>query len=226
MDGEALRQNVTNVLDTLSQNRYKNSAPARLIAVTKTVSPAVIGLLKPLHILDIAENRAQDLLEKLPKIAPEFRLHWIGRLQTNKVKYIIRHVCLLHALDRMALAQEVDRHAGMAGSVLPVLVQVNIARESQKAGLDDSEVKPFLQKLKGFSNIRVKGLMSMMPLCADESQLTAWFRRMRVLFEQMENDAIDGIDMEELSMGMSNDYAIAAREGATMVRVGTALFQP
>ena len=226
MEVETLQKNVTNILETLSQNRYKDSAPARLIAVTKTVSTAIIDMLKPLQVLDIAENRAQALLEKLPNIAPEFRLHWIGRLQTNKVKYIIRHVCLLHTLDRIALAQEVDRHAGMTGRVLPVLVQVNIAQEPQKTGLDSVDVKPFLQSLRGFPNIRVKGLMAMMPFTSDELQLTAWFQKMRTLFDQIKSDAIGGVHMEELSMGMSNDYEIAAREGATMVRVGSALFQP
>ena len=112
VEPDLLGRNVSKVLENLSKNTYKNSPPAKLIAVTKTVSPEVINELKPLKILDIGENRAQVALPKLPKIAPEFRLHWIGRLQTNKVKGIIDHVCMLHTLDRMALAQEVERRAG------------------------------------------------------------------------------------------------------------------
>ena len=108
LDAQVLRRNVSKVLEELDKNRFQNSPPARLVAVTKTVGPAVINALKPLNILDIGENRAQVALPKLPKIAPEFRLHWIGRLQTNKVKGIIDHVCMLHTLNRLALAQEVD----------------------------------------------------------------------------------------------------------------------
>ncbi len=225
IDTELLRRNVSHVLDELTKNCYENSAPARLIAVTKTVGPQVVNALKPLQILDIGENRVQVAMPKLPKIAPEFRLHWIGRLQTNKVKYIIDHVCMVHTLDRMELAQEIDRRAGMRGRVMPALVQVNIAREPQKAGMDVTEIRSFLQKMKNFPNIRVKGLMAIMPLVATEQELTAWFRGMRTLFFQLRQEAVDGVEMDELSMGMSNDYAIAAREGATMVRVGTALYR-
>lgn len=223
---ETLGRNVSKVLDTLSKNRYNNFAPAKLIAVTKTASPQAIRMLEALGVLDIAENRAQALPEKLPIIAPTFRLHWIGRLQTNKVKYIIEHVCLLHTLDRLELAREVDKRAGMAGRVLPALVQVNMAGETQKAGLEPSQVEAFLRRMRDFSNLSITGLMAMMPLDAQEKQLAGWFREMRTLFDRLAQEGIDGIRMDELSMGMSNDYALAAREGATMVRVGTALFRP
>ena len=102
LEPEVLRRNVSKVLEELDKNRFQNSPPARLVAVTKTVGPDVINQLKALNILDIGENRAQVALPKLPKIAPEFRLHWIGRLQTNKVKGIIDHVCMLHTLDSAA----------------------------------------------------------------------------------------------------------------------------
>lgn len=222
---ERLENNVKRILATLEENRFQDQAPAKLIAVTKTVEPRVINHLKPIGILDIGENRAQVALPKLPEIAPEFRLHWIGRLQTNKVKGIIDHVYMLHSLDRMELAQEVDRRAGERGRVLPALVQVNIAGEEQKGGLRPDEVEDFLRKMKSFQHLRIEGLMSIMPLGASEEELTALFQGMRRLFEQMREEAIEGIHMNELSMGMSNDYHIAAREGATMVRIGTALYR-
>jgi len=219
-----LAANVQKVLTTLENNRYQDEAAARLIAVTKTVAPDVINQLKKLNVLDIGENRAQVAVPKLPQIAPEFRLHWIGRLQTNKVKYIINHVCMLHTLDRIELAQEVNRRAGECGRVLPALVQVNIAREPQKGGMPVEEVEVFLRQMKDFSNIHVEGLMSIMPLGASEEELTGLFRGMRTLFEEMRSLDMPHLEMRELSMGMSNDYAIAAREGATMVRIGTALY--
>ena len=222
---EVLERNVSGILKVLEQNRYQDAQPAKLVAVTKTVAPEVINQLKPMGILDIGENRAQVALPKLPLIAPEFRLHWIGRLQTNKVKGIIDDVCMLHALDRMELAQEVDRRAGERGRVLPALVQVNIAGEEQKGGLVPAELLPFLRQMKDFHNLHVEGLMAIMPLHASEDELTRLFRGMRSLFEQVREEAMEHVEMRELSMGMSNDYAIAAREGATMVRIGTALYR-
>ena len=221
----ALEANVARVLASLKENRYGDEPPARLVAVTKTVSPDVINALRPLGVLDIGENRAQVALPKLPQIAPEFRLHWIGRLQTNKVKGIIDHVYLLHTLDREALAQEVERRAGERGIQMPSLVQVNIAREPQKGGMPPEDVLPFLRRMRDFPNIRVQGLMSIMPLDAAPEELNALFAGMRELFERVRQEAICGVEMRELSMGMSHDYALAARNGATMVRVGTALFQ-
>lgn len=222
---ESLSRNVHAIQQKLEENRYPGQQAARLIAVTKTVAPGVINQLKPLGILDIGENRAQVAMPKLAQIEPEFHLHWIGRLQTNKVKYIIDHVCLLHTLDRLELAREVDRRADQHGRVIPALVQVNISGEEQKGGMPPEEVPAFLRQMRDYPSIRVQGLMSIMPLAASEEELAGLFRGMRTLFEQMRDLAVDGVEMRELSMGMSNDYEIAAREGATMVRVGTALYR-
>ena len=225
IDGQALKSNVERILNALEENRYQAEPPAKLIAVTKTVAPNVINQLKPLGILDIGENRAQVAMPKLPGIAPEFRLHWIGRLQTNKVKDIIDTVCMLHSLDRIDLAREVDRRAHQHGRVIPALVQVNIAGEEQKGGMPAQEVEGFLREMKHFPNIHVEGLMAIMPLAASEEELDRLFGDMRKLFEKMRDLKIEGVEMRELSMGMSNDYRIAARNGATMVRVGTALYR-
>ena len=224
---QKLERNVKEVLDTLHKNAVQNLEPARLVAVTKTVSADVISALGTLGIQDIGENRVQVALPKLLQIdeAQNFRLHWIGRLQTNKVKDIIDKVWLLHSLDRLALAQEVDRRAAQAQRVVPALVQVNIAQEDQKTGFAVDEVLPFLRQMKDFHHIQIRGLMAMMPLTDDTETLEKLFRGMRTLFEQMRDEAVDGVEMRELSMGMSNDYAIAARCGATMVRVGTALYR-
>ncbi len=226
LPADALRRNVAEVLENLSKNRYENSPPAKLVAVTKTVSPSIINGLRGLGILDIAENRAQVALPKLPQIEPDLRLHWIGRLQTNKVKDIIDRVWLLHSLDRPALAVEAQRRAEQRGIILPALAQVNIAREPQKAGLTVEELRPFLRETRRYPNLHVCGLMAIMPLTEDTQALCGWFQGMRALFDQLREEAIDGVEMRELSMGMSHDYVLAARAGATMVRVGTALYRP
>ena len=166
---QSLERNVKDVLYTLHKNVYQNSEPAKLVAVTKTVPPQVISALGTLGIQDIGENRVQVALPKLLQIdeISKFRLHWIGRLQRNKVKDIIDKVWLLHSLDRLSLAQEVERRAAQSGRVIPALVQINIAQESQKSGVSADDVLSFLRQMKDFRNIRICGLMAMMPLTDD-----------------------------------------------------------
>ena len=130
---------------------------------------------------------------------------------------------MIHSLDRLSLAQEIDRQAQKAGRVMPVLVQVSPAGEEQKGGMPPEEVLPFLREVRGMPGLQVRGLMAVMPLTQDEVYLSGLFSGMRQLFERLRGEAVDGVKMEELSMGMSGDYMLAARHGATMVRIGSAL---
>ena len=226
MDAELLRSRVEAVranLSAASQGRYP--AP-KLIAVTKTHPPEMILPLREMGISDIGENRVQEIEEKLPALGENFRIHLIGRLQSNKVKYIIENVCLIQSLDRLSLAAEIDRQAQKHGRVMPVLVQLSPAGEPQKGGLPPENVRAFLREVSRMPGLHVHGLMAVMPLSRDEAYLSGLFAGMRTLFEQLREEAMDGVDMEELSMGMSGDYMLAARHGATMVRVGSALFGP
>lgn len=226
MDAELLRSRVEAVranLSAASQGRYP--AP-KLIAVTKTHPPEMILPLREMGISDIGENRVQEIEEKLPALGENFRIHLIGRLQSNKVKYIIENVCLIQSLDRLSLAAEIDRQAQKHGRVMPVLVQLSPAGEPQKGGLPPENVRAFLREVSRMPGLHVCGLMAVMPLSRDEAYLSGLFAGMRTLFEQLREEAMDGVDMEELSMGMSGDYMLAARHGATMVRVGSVLFGP
>ncbi len=198
-------------------------APPQIIAVTKTHPAEEILPLSSLGIRQIGENRVQEIVEKWPDLQEKFRIHCIGRLQTNKVKYIIDKVCMIQSLDRMNLAQEIDRQAQKAGVVMPVLIQVSPAGEEQKGGMAPEEVRPFLQEVRRMSGLHVEGLMAVMPNTPDQAYLSGLFGNMRALFEQLRDEAIDGVEMRELSMGMSGDYVLAARHGATMVRLGSAL---
>ena len=203
-----------------SEGRYP---VPRLIAVTRTHPAQDILPLRNLGVTDIGENRVQELVEKLPALERNFDIHLIGRLQSNKVKYIIEDVCLIHSLDRLSLAQEIDRQAQRVGRVMPVLVQVSPAGEEQKGGMPPEEVLPFLRRVRELPGLQVRGLMAVMPLSTDEAYLSGLFSGMRQLFERLRDEAVDGVRMEELSMGMSGDYRLAARYGATMVRIGSAL---
>ena len=226
VDAEILRARVEAVranLAAASQGRYPTP---RMIAVTKTHPAEMILPLRDMGVEDIGENRVQEIEEKLPALKENFRIHLIGRLQSNKVKYIIEDVCLIQSLDRLSLAAEIDRQAQKHGRVMPVLVQLSPAGEPQKGGLPPENVRAFLREVSRMPGLHVRGLMAVMPLSRDEAYLSGLFAGMRTLFEQLREEAMDGVDMEELSMGMSGDYMLAARHGATMVRVGSALFGP
>lgn len=211
---------IRTVLDTASEGRY---APPRLIAVTKTHPAQEILPLERMGITDVGENRVQEIVEKLPVIGEKFRIHLIGRLQTNKVKYIIDQVCMIQSVDRLSLAREIDRQAEKHGIAVPVLLQVSPAGEEQKGGMPPEEVRPFLEEVRHMPGLSVRGLMAVMPNTPDREYLSGLFAGMRTLFEQLRGEAPQGVAMEELSMGMSGDYALAARHGATMVRIGSAL---
>lgn len=217
---QARLEAIRTALATASEGRY---APPKVIAVTKTHPAEEILPLAQLGLMDVGENRVQEIVEKLPVIGEKFRIHLIGRLQTNKVKYIIDKVCMIQSVDRLPLAQEIDRQAQKHGVQVPVLVQVSPAGEEQKGGMPPQEVRPFLETVRHMPGLSVRGLMAVMPNTPDEAYLSGLFADMRRLFEQLRDDVPQGVTMEELSMGMSGDYLLAARHGATMVRIGSAL---
>ncbi len=226
MNGELLAERIVKIrreLEEASEGRYP--AP-RLIAVTKTHPPEMILPLKAAGITEIGENRVQEVRQKLPQLEGNFRIHLIGRLQRNKVRQIIRDVCMIQSLDSLPLAEEIHARAQTAGIRMPVLVEVSPAGEVQKGGVPFGETEAFLRAVAPLEGIQVEGLMAVMPLTADEALLDALFGKMRQLYEGLRETDITGIRMNELSMGMSGDYRLAAKHGATMVRVGSAIFGP
>ena len=220
-----LEERVNRVRSALERESAPWGRAPKLIAVTKYSAPEEILPLAKLGVADIGENRVQSIRDKLPYLEGKFSIHLIGRLQSNKVKYIINDVCMIHSLDRMELAREIDRQAQKNGKRMPALIQVNIAREPQKGGVEEEGLMPLLRECAKLPGLYVKGLMTMMPLGAEKDVITGYFTRMRVLLDQCRQEAVSGTDMTELSMGMSQDFDLAARCGTTMVRVGSALFR-
>lgn len=210
------------------QERIGNAAArwgdCEICGVSKTVDPETINMAWDAGIRTLGENRVQELLGKLDRLNPNFDIHLIGRLQTNKVKSVIRHVKMIQSLDREALALEISRRAQEAGLIMPVLVQVNIACETQKAGVMEEELLSFIQNLTQLPGVKVEGLMAIMPIAGEPESVRPYFRRMREWFERLRDMELPGVDMHILSMGMSDDCIVAAEEGATMVRLGRALF--
>lgn len=219
-----IEQNVADVRENLARASAEWGKTPEIIAVSKTIEPDRINRVRQTGITQLGENRVQEILEKYPFLDASFAIHQIGQLQTNKVKYIIDKVCMIQSLDRENLAQEINRRAQETQRRMPVLVQVNIGREPQKGGMEIEEVLPFVRAYAKLPGLCIEGLMAVMPNTRDETVLRPLFRRMRALFEALRGEAIDGTQIRHLSMGMSSDYEIAAQEGATMVRVGTAIF--
>ena len=196
----------------------------QIIAVSKTVPPQDVNPVHDAGIIRLGENRVQEILEKYPYLNADFQIDLIGRLQSNKVKYIIDKVSMIQSVYRMSLAQEIDRRAQQHYLKMPVLIQVNIGNEPQKGGIDAADVMTFARSLSALPGLEVRGLMAVMPDLDDDQALRPYFVRMRTLFDQLREEAIAGTRIEELSMGMSGDYELAAQEGATVVRIGSAIF--
>ena len=192
----------------------------KLIAVTKYVSIERANEAIEAGILNLGENRDDGLLAKWDVLGDKPLWHFIGTLQTRKVKNIIDKVEYIHSLDRISLAEEINKRALKK---IKCLVQVNVSGEESKHGLAPEDVMDFIKNLRPYENISIEGLMTMAPYTDDEENLRACFRKLQELREQIKNLDLDFAPCSELSMGMSNDFEIAIEEGATMIRIGTAL---
>lgn len=194
-----------------------------LIAVTKTVDSAAVQLAYDWGIADFGENRVQELVKKMDLI-PQARWHMIGRLQTNKVKDLIGRVYLIHSLDRWKLAEELDKRGQIAEIEVPTLLQVNISGEEQKTGISSGDVKDFLESAGQLSSLRIYGFMTIAPMTDNVEETRPVFRELFELKQKLSKRRYNNVELNYLSMGMSQDYEIAIEEGANIIRVGTAIF--
>ena len=195
-----------------------------LIAVSKTKPLEDIEELIQIGVEDFGENKVQELCDKYERVSRPVRFHQIGHLQTNKVKYVIDKAVLIHSVDSMKLAKEIQKEAAKRQLISQILVEVNVAEEDSKFGLRTEEVLPFVQEIAAFPNIHVNGLMTIAPFVENPEENRKYFRILKQLSLDIISKNIDNISMNVLSMGMTNDYKVAIEEGATMVRVGTANF--
>lgn len=204
----------------------RDPSEVRLLPVSKTVEQARLREAYALGLRELGENKVQEALEKSEAMADLADLRWvlIGHLQTNKAKYAARFASEFQALDSLRVATALDKHLQAQGRSLDVLVQVNTSNEASKFGLSPEEVPAFIQQLPAFTALKVRGLMTLALFSPDESQVRPCFVRLRELRDRLRQEAPDGIGMDELSMGMSGDFEMAIAEGATTVRVGTAIF--
>ena len=195
-----------------------------LIAVSKTKPLEDIEELIQIGVKDFGEYKVQELCDKYERVSAPVRFHQIGHLQTNKVKYVVDKASLIHSVDSLKLAKELQKEAAKRQIISEILIEVNVAEEATKFGLHTEEVLPFVQEIAKFANIHVNGLMTIAPFVENPEENRKYFRTLKQLSLDIISKNIDNINMNVLSMGMTNDYKVAIEEGATMVRVGTAIF--
>ena len=217
-------------LDTIKQNIAaacsecgRNPDDVLVLAVTKTRTAEEINEAIRCGITDIGENRVQELLSKYDDVDKNVRWHLIGHLQTNKVKYIADKVSMIHSVDSLKLAEEINRRCASIGKVMDILIEINSGEEN-KDGIDPAKAYELIETVSGFSNVRIRGLMTMAPIFADQETLKKVFSGLYQLSVDISAKKYDNVSMECLSMGMSGDYVEAVRSGATIIRPGRALF--
>ena len=195
-----------------------------LVAVTKTVAVSLIEAGIVAGMTHLGENRPQEIVRKKALIDQDVHWHLIGQLQRNKVKDMVGVSWLIHSLDRVSLADEIEKRAGQQGMVQPVLLQVNISGEDTKSGMEPGTVIPFIEEMAERPHLKVTGLMTIAPNVSDPEDARPVFKKAKILYDSIADMDYPHVDMRYLSMGMSNDYEVAIEEGSTMVRIGRALF--
>ena len=214
----AVRRRVSDAADAVGRDASEIS----IVAVAKTVGPPEVRDAIAAGVTDFGENRVQEFVAKRG-LFPEGRWHFIGTLQSNKAQHVVGKAHLIHSVDSAHLLERIDRIAGAMGVVQPVLLQVNVSGEASKHGVPADEVADLVRRSAEMSGVQVRGLMTMAPYARPES--VRWvFRELRTLFDTLGAMRFNGVELTELSMGMTNDFEVAIEEGATIVRIGRAIF--
>ena len=222
-----LKENLEQVQRNIAQACAKagrSTEEVTLIAVSKTKPLSDLEEILDCGIIEFGENKVQELCDKYEHIKTPVHWHMIGHLQTNKVKYIADKVSLIHSVDSLKLAQQIDKEASKKNVIVPILIEVNVAQEESKFGVSTQDTLMLVKEISKCANVSVKGLMTIAPYVADAEENRIHFRALKELAQEIAQCNIDGVSMECLSMGMTNDYMVAIEEGATHVRVGTGIF--
>lgn len=222
-----IKDNVNEVRENMAKAALRagrNPEDITLCAVSKYIEVPKIKEALEAGVTILGENKVQELVDKLPQFSEDVNFHMIGQLQTNKVKYIIDKVKLIHSLDRKSLLKTLDKEAKKKNIISDTLIQVNLTLDPNRGGVSIEELPEFVEEVGKYTSVRVRGLMCVAQNVDDENIIREDFRRMRLEFERLKLYNISNVSGEILSMGMSHDYEIAIEEGATLVRVGTRIF--
>ena len=211
-------------IDNAAQKAGRDPKDVLLLAVSKTVDVPRIKAAVAEGLDELGENHVQEIMEKYEPMGPDVKWHMIGHLQTNKVKYIIDKVKLIHSVESLKLAEEINKQAKKHGLVMDILVEINMAKEESKYGIMPEDAGACRESRSSLENIRVRGLMTVAPNVENGEENRVYFRNMKKLLVDINAKNINNINMDVLSMGMTGDYITAVEEGATIVRVGTGIF--
>ena len=217
---EQVQKNITAACEKAGRDRNE----VTLIAVSKTKPVDMLQEIYDCEIRDFGENKVQEMCDKMEVLPKDIHWHMIGHLQTNKVKYIVGKTALIHSVDSLKLANEIQKQAEKKDVIAEILVEVNIAEEESKFGIHKEETVELVKEIAKLPNIRIKGLMTIAPFVENAEDNRLYFREIRQLSVDINNQNIDNVSMDVLSMGMTGDYMVAIEEGATLVRVGTGIF--
>ena len=215
-----IRQRMT----AAAERSGRNPENVHLMAVSKTVPPERVQQAIKAGITWFGENYVQEAREKIPAVGQNVSWHMIGHLQTNKVKYVVHLFDWIHSVDRIELARELDKRAAQNQRTLKVLIEVNVSGEVSKSGAEPSRVLELVRQISVMPNLNVQGLMTMPPFFENPEEARPYFVALRRLRDKIEGENIPGVQMKELSMGMTGDFEVAIEEGATIIRVGRAIF--
>ena len=220
---ENIRKVQQNIADTC-EKCGRVPSEVMLLAVTKNHTPEEINQVVEAGITNLGENRVQELVSKYDLINGDVKWHLIGHLQKNKVKYIADKVVMIHSVESLSLAEEINKQCGKLGRTMDVLVEINVSGEESKHGISPEDAEDFVQAVAQYPNVKVRGLMTMAPKYAEIDEIRDVFAKLYKIGVDIRAKKYDNISMDYLSMGMSNDYMIAIGEGSDIVRVGSALF--
>ena len=223
----SIKQNIAAVeqhIEDACASCGRERADVKLIAVSKTKPLEALQEAYDYGCRDFGENKVQELVEKYEAMPKDIRWHMIGHLQRNKVKYIVDKVFLIHSVDSLRLAQEIEKEAAKKNVTVNILVEVNVAAEESKFGTTAEEAALLVEEIAKLSHIQVRGLMTIAPYVEDSEKNRLYFAKLKQIYVDIIHKNIDNVFMEELSMGMTGDYEVAITEGATYVRVGTGIF--
>ncbi len=215
---------VENNIRKACEKAGRDRSEVTLIAVSKTKPVSDIRQAMECGITVFGENKVQEIRDKTAEIKEPLSWHMIGHLQANKVKYLPGVACMIHSVDNVKLAQEIEKQAAKHDLVMDVLIEVNMAHEDTKFGLSPEEVIPFVKEISSFDHLNIRGLMTIAPYTEDPESNREYFKGLRLLKDEINALAIPRVKMDCLSMGMTGDYQVAIEEGATFVRVGTGIF--
>lgn len=227
MTDSEINSNLDNIFSRVraaAEKSGRTMEDIRVIAVTKTIEVDRIKNVYEYGLRDMGENRVQELLEKYDRLPADCNWHLIGHLQTNKVKYIIDKVEMIHSVDSIELAKEISSRAVRQGRKIDILLQVNVAGEDTKFGISPEEVEEYVGIISRMSNISLRGLMTIAPYTHDPQEIRPVFRYLYNIYIDIKRKNIDNVNMDYLSMGMSNDFEVAIEEGSNIVRIGTSIF--